>query len=120
MGDRAADGDPGRPVREIDDIYLRERSYDVRQVVERVVANSSARRRTSLNRRRESAARTLIVVAHDLSPSDVMAFKDHHFASFVTDVGGATSHTAILARGMGIPAVLGLHNARQLIHDKET
>ena len=63
---------------------------------------------------------TLIVVGHDLSPSDVMAFKDQHFASFVTDVGGATSHTAILARGMGIPAVLGLHNARALIRDKET
>ena len=49
-----------------------------------------------------------------------MAFKDQNFASFVTDVGGATSHTAILARGMGIPAVLGLHSARQLIRDKET
>ena len=49
-----------------------------------------------------------------------MALKAHNFASFVTDVGGATSHTAILARSMGIPAVLGLHNARQLIRDKET
>jgi phosphotransferase system enzyme I (PtsI) len=49
-----------------------------------------------------------------------MAFRDQDFASFVTDVGGATSHTAILARGMGIPAVLGLHNARQLIRDGET
>jgi phosphotransferase system enzyme I (PtsI) len=62
----------------------------------------------------------LIVVAHDLAPADVIAFKEHHFASFVTDVGGATSHTAILARSLAIPAVLGLHNARQLIRDKET
>ena len=105
----------------IEDIYLRERSYDVRQVVERVV-------RELIGRPGHSAAKAakgvkgenLIVVAHDLSPSEVMAFKDQNFASFVTDVGGSTSHTAILARGMGIPAVLGLHNARQLIRDKET
>jgi phosphotransferase system enzyme I (PtsI) len=45
----------------------------------------------------------VIVVAHDLSPADVIAFKDHRFASFITDVGGATSHTAILARSMAIP-----------------
>ena len=105
----------------IGDAYLRERSYDVRQVVERVV-------RVLIGRPSHSAVKVpkgvrgenLIVVAHDLSPSDVMAFKDQQFASFVTDVGGITSHTAILARGMGVPAVLGLHNARQLIRDKET
>jgi phosphotransferase system enzyme I (PtsI) len=105
----------------IEDTYLRERSYDVRQVVERVV-------RELVGRSGQAAAKAakgvkgenLIVVAHDLSPSDVMAFKAQNFASFVTDVGGSTSHTAILARGMGIPAVLGLHNARQLIRDKET
>jgi len=61
----------------------------------------------------------LIVVAHDLSPADVIAYKEHHFAAFVTDVGGSTSHTAILARSLRIPAVLGLHNARQLVRDKE-
>ncbi len=106
---------------EIDDIYLRERSYDVRQVVERVVRELVGRGEpTALKAPRGAKGEALIVVAHDLSPSDVMAFKDQNFASFVTDVGGATSHTAILARGMGIPAVLGLHNARQLIHDKET
>ena len=105
---------------QIDDIYLRERSYDVRQVVERVVRELVGRGdQTTLKAPKGSKGETLIVVAHDLSPSDVMAFKDQNFASFVTDVGGATSHTAILARGMGIPAVLGLHNARQLIHDKE-
>ena len=105
----------------IDDIYLRERSYDVRQVVERVVRELVGRPgHASLKAPKTAKGENLIVVAHDLSPSDVMAFKDQHFASFVTDVGGATSHTAILARGMGIPAVLGLHNARQLIRDKET
>ena len=105
----------------IDDIYLRERSYDVRQVVERVVRELSGHDAPHLSARtRGVKGQTQILVAHDLSPADIMAFKDQAFASFVTDVGGATSHTAILARGMGIPAVLGLHNARQLIRDKET
>jgi phosphotransferase system enzyme I (PtsI) len=105
----------------IDDIYLRERSYDVRQVVERVVRELVGRPgHVAVKTPKTAKGENLIVVAHDLSPADVMAFKDQHFASFVTDVGGATSHTAILARGMGIPAVLGLHNARALIRDKET
>jgi phosphotransferase system enzyme I (PtsI) len=105
----------------IDDMYLRERSYDVRQVVERVVRELTGRPgHAAVKVPKGVKGENLIVVAHDLSPADVMAFKDQHFASFVTDVGGATSHTAILARGMGIPAVLGLHNARQLIRDKET
>ena len=105
----------------IDDIYLRERSYDVRQVVERVVRELVGHPGHAAGKSGKGVkGENLIVVAHDLSPSDVMAFKDQHFSSFVTDVGGSTSHTAILARGMGIPAVLGLHNARQLIRDKET
>ena len=105
----------------IDDIYLRERSYDVRQVVERVVRELVGKPgHAAVKAPKTAKGENLIVVAHDLSPSDVMAFKDQRFAAFVTDVGGATSHTAILARGMSIPAVLGLHNARQLIRDKET
>jgi phosphotransferase system enzyme I (PtsI) len=105
----------------IDDMYLRERSYDVRQVVERVVRELAGHPGHAAGKSGKGVkGENLIVVAHDLSPSDVMAFKDQHFSSFVTDVGGSTSHTAILARGMGIPAVLGLHNARQLIRDKET
>ena len=104
----------------IEDTYLRERSYDVRQAVERVVRELSEHPDHVSGRLKGIKGENLIVVGHDLSPADVMAFKDQNFASFVTDVGGATSHTAILARGMGIPAVLGLHNARQLIRDKET
>ena len=105
----------------IDDMYLRERSYDVRQVVERVVRELVGHPdHAAIKGAKGVKGQNLIVVAHDLSPADVVAFKNQHFSSFVTDVGGATSHTAILARGMGIPAVLGLHNARQLIRDKET
>jgi len=104
----------------IDDTYLRERSYDVRQVVERVVRELTGHPDHAHSRFGKGVkGENLIVVAHDLSPADVMAFKDQNFSSFITDVGGATSHTAILSRGMGIPAVLGLHNARQLIRDKE-
>jgi len=104
-----------------EDPYLRERGQDVRQVVERIIKELSGQ---SAGRNPARSAKgvkeeNLIVVAHDLSPADVIAFKEHHFASFITDVGGATSHTAILARSMAVPAVLGLHNARQLIRDKE-
>jgi phosphotransferase system enzyme I (PtsI) len=101
---------------QIEDTYLRERAYDVRQAVERVVRELAGRGSKLKGIKGEHQ----IIVAHDLSPADVMAFRDHDFASFVTDVGGATSHTAILARGMGIPAVLGLSNARRLIRDGET
>ena len=103
-----------------DDQYLRERSYDVRQVVERVIKELVGQPgRMALRTGKGIKEENLIVVAHDLSPADVIAYKEHHFAAFVTDVGGSTSHTAILARSLRIPAVLGLHNARQLIHDNE-
>jgi phosphotransferase system enzyme I (PtsI) len=105
---------------QFEDPYLRERKFDVVQVVERVIKEllghpSRAVMRTSKGVKEE----TLIIVAHDLSPADVISFKDHRFASFITDVGGATSHTAILARSMAIPSVVGLENARTLIRDGE-
>jgi phosphotransferase system enzyme I (PtsI) len=100
---------------QMDDAYLRERGQDVRQAVERVIRELSG---TPI-RIKGLKGMDLIVVAHELSPADVMAFKDQDFAAFITDVGGATSHTAILAHGMDIPAVLGLSNARQLIRDQE-
>ena len=103
-----------------DDQYLRERSYDVRQVVERVIKELVGQPgRMALRSGKGVKEENLIVVAHDLSPADVIAYKEHRFAAFVTDVGGATSHTAILARSLRIPAVLGLLIARQLIRDDE-
>ncbi|WP_374325143.1 phosphoenolpyruvate--protein phosphotransferase [Azonexus sp.] len=105
---------------EFDDPYLRERRFDVIQVVERVIKELLGHPgRASLKAGKQTKEESLIVVAHDLSPADTIAFKDHRFASFITDVGGATSHTAILARSMAIPAVLGLENARALIRDGE-
>jgi phosphotransferase system enzyme I (PtsI) len=65
------------------------------------------------------AGRKLILVARDLSPADVVQFKQHHFASFITDVGGTTSHTAVVARSLNIPSIVALHQARQLIRENE-
>ncbi|MDP1952353.1 MAG: phosphoenolpyruvate--protein phosphotransferase, partial [Betaproteobacteria bacterium] len=61
----------------------------------------------------------LIVVAHDLSPADMILFKQHQYAGFVTDLGGVTSHTAILARSLDIPAIVGAHTARQMVREGE-
>jgi len=104
----------------IDDPYLRERKADVVQVVERVVKVLMGHPGRSALRARKGAKETdQIIVAHDLSPADTIGFKEQRFASFITDVGGATSHTAILARSMAIPSVVGLHRARDLIRDGE-
>ena len=66
-----------------------------------------------------SAEDQTILVAHDLSPADVIQFKSHHFAAFLTDLGGASSHTAIVARSLNVPAVVATHNARGLIREHE-
>jgi phosphotransferase system enzyme I (PtsI) len=102
---------------EIDDAYLRERKADIQQVVERVLKALMGGQ--ALAAPAASEEQELIVVAHDISPADMILFKRHHFGGFVTDLGGVTSHTAILARSLGIPAVVGLHHARQLIRERE-
>ena len=105
---------------QFDDPYLRERKFDVVQVVERVIKELLGHPgRAVMKTAKGVKEEMLIVVAHDLAPADVISFKDHHFASFITDVGGATSHTAILARSMAIPSIVGLENARTLIRDGE-
>jgi phosphotransferase system enzyme I (PtsI) len=105
---------------QFEDPYLRERKFDVVQVVERVIKELLGHPgRGGLKTAKGIKEETLIVVAHDLAPADVIAFKEHRFASFITDVGGSTSHTAILARGLAIPSIVGLENARTLIRDGE-
>ena len=102
---------------EIDDEYLRERKQDVQQAVERVLKalmGGHAVPEPAL-----SEEEKLIVVAHDLSPADMILFKRHHFGGFLTDVGGVTSHTAIVARSLAIPAIVGLHHAFQTISEGE-
>ncbi len=103
---------------EIEDPYLRERKADMQQAVERVLKALMGGQ--TLSPPAISEEEKLIVVAHDLSPADMILFKKHHFGGFVTDVGGVTSHTAIVARSLGIPAIVGLHHARQMISEGET
>lgn len=103
---------------QMEDSYLRERKTDVVQVIERVLKalmGYPSHAPESLSQEQSS-----ILVAHDLSPADMILYKRHHYAGFITDVGGATSHTAILARSLNIPCVVALHGARELIHEQET
>jgi phosphoenolpyruvate-protein phosphotransferase (PTS system enzyme I) len=103
---------------EMEDPYLRERKADVAQLVERLLAALKGGA-TSLVHASESVSTQdnvpLVLVAHDLSPSDLLQFKQSVFSGFVTDVGGKTSHTAIVARSLDIPAVVGARAASQLI-----
>ncbi len=102
----------------IEDGYLRERKADVIQVVERIMKILSGQP-GYIPPPPTDAEHSLILVAHDLSPADVVQFKQHQFASFIIDLGGATSHTAVVARSLNIPSIVALHNARQLIRENE-
>ena len=101
---------------QFEDEYLRERKQDVVQVVERVLKVLLGHPSQAPVRTQENA---IILVAHDFSPADAIQFKRHQFAAFITDVGGATSHTAILARSLNIPSIVALQRARDLIFDDE-
>ncbi len=103
---------------EMDDAYLRQRGQDVIQVVERVVKALLGKPR-KLSKRARDKDEPLIIVAHDLSPADTIQFKTLRIGGFVTDLGGATSHTAIVARSLAIPAIVGMHHARPLIQDDD-
>jgi phosphotransferase system enzyme I (PtsI) len=101
---------------EIEDAYLRERQADVTQVAERILkAMLGTGHAPSIPSHEED----VIVVAHDISPADMILFKQHRFAGFVTDLGGVTSHTAIVARSLNIPAIVGMHHARSMIREGE-
>lgn len=137
----------GRQFDEMEDEYLRERKADLEQVVERILRHMQGavvplsehaerdNRRAGRHSResRELRHRTnqqdlllddtvdvpLVLIAHDLSPADMLQFKQSVFAGFVTDVGGKTSHTAIVARSMNIPAVVGARMASGLIRQDD-
>lgn len=107
---------------QIEDEYLRERKQDVIQVVERVIKVLLGHQNQLSTEQLSSAQyqeQRLILVAHDISPADAIQFKQHQFAAFITDVGGATSHTAILARSLNIPSIVALQRARDLINNGE-
>ena len=123
---------------EMDDEYLRERKADLEQVVERILRHMKGAaspiaqvapplapagatlaadgQQLSLDVTTETP---LVLVAQDLSPADMLQFKSKVFAGFITAVGGKTSHTAIVARSMDIPAVVGARAASQLIRQDD-
>ena len=119
----------GRQFDEMEDPYLRERKADMEQVAERVLqalkGTGSAMARTRQPSRPQHELHLddtdvpLVLVAHDLSPADMLQFKQSVFTGFVTDVGGKTSHTAIVARSLDIPAVVGARTASQLIQQDD-
>lgn len=118
---------------EMEDEYLRERKADMEQIVERVLramkGTSSPIEAHNQRTMRKASQQDLllddtvdvplILIAHDLSPADMIQFKQSVFAGFITDVGGKTSHTAIVARSMDIPAVVGARLANQLVRQDD-
>ena len=111
---------------EMDDEYLRERKADVEQVVERLLRALSASERSqpglpgAASRARDFAGEDpLVLVANDVAPADMIQFKRSVFTGFVTDVGGRTSHTAIVARSLDIPAVVGAREASRIIRQDD-
>jgi len=101
---------------EMEDPYLRTRKDDVLHVVKRIQSTLSGKEDTNNN----ISYKGKIIVADDLTPADTIMMQHQKVAGFITEYGGPLSHTAILARNLGIPAIVGLHHARQLIHRDET
>ncbi len=120
---------------DMEDEYLRERKADVEQIAERVLRamkgaltpltahpnnNPRGPRKGAQDLLLDDTVDVpLILIAHDLSPADMLQFKQSVFAGFITDVGGKTSHTAIVARSMDIPAVVGARTASQLVRQDD-
>ena len=119
---------------EMEDEYLRERKADMEQIAERVLRAMKGLAPAVVPGRSPRSSRVtpaqgvllddahdapLILVAHDLSPADMLQFKQSVFAGFITDVGGKTSHTAIVARSMDIAAVVGARQASHLVRQDD-
>ncbi|MDO8440465.1 MAG: phosphoenolpyruvate--protein phosphotransferase [Polaromonas sp.] len=117
---------------DMEDEYLRERKADLEQVVERILGFMKGVASPVLPARRahrqprqqdllldDTLDVPLVLIAHDISPADMLQFKQSLFVGFATDVGGKTSHTAIVARSLDIPAVVGARSASQLIEQDD-
>ncbi|CAL60384.1 Phosphoenolpyruvate-protein phosphotransferase (Phosphotransferase system, enzyme I) (Protein I) [Herminiimonas arsenicoxydans] len=100
---------------EIEDTYLRERKSDIQQVGERVLKALTGSANILPKGEGAEGGASMIVVAHDISPADMLQFRNRAFSGFITDVGGQNSHTAIVARSLDIPATVGVSNASRLI-----
>lgn len=95
----------------IEDEYLRDRKHDVEQVGERILRNLVGHKQESLSEIRDEA----VIIAHDLAPSDTLMMRKDKILGFATDAGSRTSHTAILARSLGIPAAVGLEKITEAV-----
>jgi phosphotransferase system enzyme I (PtsI) len=110
---------------EMEDAYIRERKADLEQVVERLLRSLGRGEPSAVPDPSRPGARDfggdepLVLVASDIAPADMLSFKRSVFTGFVTDVGGKTSHTAIVARSMDIPAVVGARQASSLIRQDD-
>jgi phosphotransferase system enzyme I (PtsI) len=118
---------------DMEDAYLRERKADMEQICERILramkgaqspivppVHRSPRKPSQQDLLLDDTVDVpLVLVAHDLSPADMLQFKQSVFAGFITDVGGKTSHTAIVARSMDIPAVVGARTCSQLVRQDD-
>ena len=107
---------------EMEDAYLRERKADLEQVVERVLralAHEQGDTPIPVTPRDFAGEDPLLLVAADIAPADMIQFKRSVFRGFITDIGGKTSHTAIVARSLDIPAVVGTREASRLIRQDD-
>ncbi|MCX7010008.1 MAG: phosphoenolpyruvate--protein phosphotransferase, partial [Kiritimatiellaeota bacterium] len=91
---------------DLKDEYLSERAVDVRDIARRLLHNLAGRSSTAL----ADLANPCIIIAHDLTPSETAGLNKNKVLGFATDLGSPTSHTAIMARALGIPAVVGMHD----------
>jgi len=105
---------------EIEDDYLRERKNDILQVGERILKRlTGSAGSLPAPSPSDGTSAQMIIVAHDISPADMLQFRDRTFVGFVTDLGGQNSHTAIVARSLDIPAAVGMANASALIAEDD-
>ncbi len=100
----------------MDDEYLKERSSDIEHIVNRVLVNLMGRKHETVEELKEPH----IVVAHDLSPTDTAQMVKGTVLGFLTNVGGRTSHTSVMARALEIPAVVGLENITRKVETGDT
>jgi len=109
---------------EMENEYLRERKADIEQVVERLLqtlasGGGSRLAAHALTSHANAGEDPLVLIANDVAPADMLQFKRSVFTGFVTDVGGRTSHTAIVARSLDIPAVVGAREASRVIRQDD-
>ena len=105
-----------RSFESIEDEYFRERKQDIQDVGKKILGNLLGKQKKALS----SIDKESIVVAHNLTPADTVAIREKFVKGFVTDIGGKTSHTAIVAQGLEIPAVVGLRTISSQVRSGET